>query len=239
MQTETTTTTTVSVPSHLHDSLATLLAPNLLPESLLLLLQTHVKPSTDASATEIPYDTLRQISQWAQTEPGRVSLKNNTLNPSDYTMIAMLAGTLSSPSAKLAPYKRPLSPEEEAMVKSKERKAISALLNGFLSTIAVGVAMWWLGGSISMRTDHKVLLSVLGAIAVAVTEGILYWIWQWRYHNALHSQKKLAAVKKKKVDGVGSEVAGDVNATVVTTSALDTAAEGSTRKRRGAATSES
>ncbi len=69
-------------------------------------------------------------------------------------MIALLAGTTTAPSAKLPPYRPPLSPEEIAILNSKEKKAISALLNGFLSVIGVGVAAWWAGGSIGMSNDE-------------------------------------------------------------------------------------
>ncbi|KAG8884933.1 hypothetical protein FRB97_002761 [Tulasnella sp. 331] len=151
-------------------------------------------------------------------------------------MIAMLSGTLSSPSAKLAPYKRPLTAEEAAMVRSKERKAISAVLNGFLSTVAVGVAMWWLGGSISMRTDYKAFLSVLSAIVVAATEAILYWIWQWRYKKALNSQSKRVMAQRKKIDIVGQDEIQDEapqEAVGVITTALESGTESGARKRRG------
>lgn len=44
---------------------------------------------------------------------------------------------------------------------------------------------------------QKALLSVFGAITVAVTEAALYWIWQWRYGRALQTTHKKAARRKK------------------------------------------
>ena len=69
-------------------------------------------------------------------------------------MIALLAGTVTSPAAKLAPYKRSPSPEEKAIIRSKERKAISALINGVLSVIGVGVAAWWASNSSGWKREN-------------------------------------------------------------------------------------
>lgn len=168
-----TSATTVSVPPHLHAALAELNDIPELPDELAGQLKIAIKPELDDSAAELRYDLLRRVSQWAQSGEGGDALKKKGLSelkhfdvrgvgvadsecagPSDYSMIALLAGTVTSPSAKLPPYKPPLTPEEEAILKSKERKAISALVNGFLSVVGVGVAAWWAGGSIGMRPDH-------------------------------------------------------------------------------------
>ncbi|KIO26529.1 hypothetical protein M407DRAFT_7813 [Tulasnella calospora MUT 4182] len=192
-----TSSTTVSVPAHLHAALYELNDITGLPDEIASQLNIAIKPELDDSASELRYDLLRRISQWAQSSEGRDILKERGLSSSDYSMIALLAGTVTSPSAKLPPYKPPLTPEEQAILKSKERKAISALINGFLSVIGVGVAGWWAGGSIGMRQDHKALLSVFGAIAVAITEAVLYCIWQWRYDRALQPTHKRSAKRKK------------------------------------------
>lgn len=104
------------------------------------------------------------------------------VGPSDYSMIALLAGTVTAPSAKLPPYKPPLTPEEQAILKSKERKAISALINGFLSVVGVGVAGWWAGGSIGMRQDHvssasiRFMRTILN-MCLLLAEGTSFRIW--------------------------------------------------------------
>jgi len=51
-----------------------------------------------------------------------------------------------------------------------------------------------------MRPERKALLSVFSAIGVAISEAILYWIWQWRLEKALHSKKFKNAKTKKKED---------------------------------------
>ncbi|KAG9046603.1 hypothetical protein FS837_003978 [Tulasnella sp. UAMH 9824] len=192
-----TSATSISVPAHLHAALYGLTDITELPDEISSQLKNAIKPELDDSAAELRYDLLRRISQWAQSSEGGDILKGKGLSPSDYSMIALLAGTVTSPSAKLPPYKPPLTPEEQAILKSKERKAISALINGFLSVIGVGVAGWWAGGSIGMRQDHKALLAVFGAIVVAITEAVLYWIWQWRYDRALQTTHKRTAKRKK------------------------------------------
>ncbi|KAG9018897.1 hypothetical protein FRB90_008478 [Tulasnella sp. 427] len=192
-----TSSTTVSVPPHLHAALLELKDTPGLSDEIATQLTIAIEPEVENSALELRYDLLRRISQWAQSDEGRGALEKKGLSPSDYSMIALLAGTVTSPSAKLPPYKPPLTPEEEAILKSKERKAISALINGFLSVVGVGVAAWWAGGSIGMRPDHKTLLSVFAAIVVAITEAALYCIWQWRYDRALKTTHKRSAKRKK------------------------------------------
>ncbi|KAG8946079.1 hypothetical protein FRC04_012057 [Tulasnella sp. 424] len=212
-----TSATTVSVPPHLHATLSELNDIPELPDEIAGQLKIAIKPELDDSAAELRYDLLRRVSQWAQSSEGGDALKKKGLSPSDYSMIALLAGTVTSPSAKLPPYKPPLTPEEEAILKSKERKAISALVNGFLSVVGVGVAAWWAGGSIGMRPDHKALLSVFGALAVAITEATLYWIWQWRYDRALQTTNKRVA-KRKKVE-ISSEADSKTEDTSATSAA--------------------
>jgi len=231
--------TTVSVPPHLHASLAALLEDGLLPRPLLDLLEAHIKPSIDDSSTEIPYDTLRQISQWARADDEQVRLKERVFlkipktqkDPADYSMIALLSGTVTAPSAKLPPYKAPPSAEEVAILRSKERKAISAVINGFLSSVAVGVATWWLGGSIHMRLDYKTLLSVFAAFVVAISEAILYWIWQWRYEKAVVSPKRRGLAKAKKTDGP-NEVTAVAEGVSTDASVIDASGNEVVRKRK-------
>ncbi|KAG8922750.1 hypothetical protein FRC02_011627 [Tulasnella sp. 418] len=187
------TETTVSLPNHLHASLLALVKSDILPEEINSKLTHHVKPTHDASSSEIPYHLLCDISKWTQSDAGKEALLTKEIDYRDYSMIALLAGTTTSPSAKLGPFKRALSPESAALQRLKDRKAISALINGVLSVVGVGVAAWWAAGSVGWKPEYKALLAVFAAFAVAATEATLYWIWQWRYDTALkkHSHRKI------------------------------------------------
>jgi TMEM199 family protein len=69
-------------------------------------------------------------------------------------MISLLAGTITSPSAKLAPYRRSPSPETKSLMRARERKAIGTLINGVLSVIAAGVAAWWGSGNSGLKDEY-------------------------------------------------------------------------------------
>ncbi|KAG8894609.1 hypothetical protein FRB99_001102 [Tulasnella sp. 403] len=222
--------TIVSLPPHLHESLLALIQHGDLPDDLSEKLKDKIKPTFEESTSEISYDLLRQVSQWAQASDTTAKLKESSLDPTNYSMIALLAGTITSPKSKL-PYKRPLSQEEIAHIKSKERKAISALINGVLSVVGCGVAAWWAAGSVGMRTDHKALLSVFAAIVVAATEAVLYWIWQWKYSNALKKHERSLGAKRKKTDGLLREHAIPEETVVIAQSGIEPKEDSGLRKR--------
>lgn len=58
-------------------------------------------------------------------------------------MIALLAGSTTSPERKFADYVPPKDPEVVQTEKMKERKTITALLNALLSIVGSGLAAWW------------------------------------------------------------------------------------------------
>jgi hypothetical protein len=68
---------TVSLPQHLHSSLRPLVP--LLPSTLSDRLQLYVKPTLEASATEIPHELLHDISRWAQNEDAKELLRREGL----------------------------------------------------------------------------------------------------------------------------------------------------------------
>jgi len=91
----------------------------------------------------IPYRVLYTISQWARSEPAQNLLKSKALDCHDYSMIALLAGTTTSPERKFGRYIPPKEPEEIEAYKIQERKSITALLNALLSIAGVAFAAWW------------------------------------------------------------------------------------------------
>lgn len=115
----------------------------LLPQELARQLEQYLAVSPPAT---IPYKILSGLSQWTRTDEGQKALKSNDLDAHSYSMIALLAGTTTSPERKFGSYAPPKDPEEIEAQRVKERKAITALLNALLSIGCVGFAAWWAGG---------------------------------------------------------------------------------------------
>jgi hypothetical protein len=92
----------------------------------------------------IPYSLLQSISQWSRTPPGLASLDNHdpALAPHDFTMIALLAGTTTSPERKFPAYIPP-DPHADRKREYKNRKAVTSVLNARLSIVGSGAATWW------------------------------------------------------------------------------------------------
>jgi len=93
-------------------------------------------------------------------------------------VIFLLAGTITSPSSKLPLYVSPPNVSENARRLVNNRKAITALLNALFSIAGAGYAGWWASGRTSWRDEWCVLFALTVASVVALSEGILYLIWQ-------------------------------------------------------------
>jgi len=183
---------TVSLPEHLHATLLLLLKPSPLPPSEIASgISSHVKQTIEESSTEIPCDVLRDVSNWAQTEDAAVLLRERGLNPSEYLMISLLAGTIFAPSSRPPPIVSIPDPDEQ---QRRDRKAISALINAMFSIIGVGVAAWYAAGASGWRDEWKVLFSIFASIVVALAEGGLYLIWTGRL--AKQERSKVGLTKK-------------------------------------------
>jgi len=92
-------------------------------------------------------------------------------------MIALLAGTTTSPERKFPAYIPP-DPHADQKREYQDRKAVTALLNALLSIIGSGAATWW--AAEGWRPEWRVLLSFMVATVVATSETILYIIWESR-----------------------------------------------------------
>ena len=99
--------------------------------------------SSDPPST-IPYAVLRHLSQWARTT-GCDTLRKQSppLDPQAYTMVALLAGTTTSPERKFGDFAPARDPADVQAEKNKERKTITAILNALLSILGSGFAAWW------------------------------------------------------------------------------------------------
>jgi len=97
-------------------------------------------------------------------------------------MVSLLAGTRTSPEKNFpkSGMTDTVDPEQEAERDRNDRRAISALLNALLSIIGSGVAVWWAADRLHWKAEWKVLLALSVAMVVAISEGVLYLIWESR-----------------------------------------------------------
>lgn len=148
----------VSLEPHLIQALIPLLP--LLPSSLATELSPYLSTETlnkksSPTTSTIPYNLLHSISHWSRTSPGISTLHSASppLEVHDYSMIALLAGTTTSPERKFASYVPPKEPEDVEKERARERKAITTLVNGLLSVGGSGAAAWWASASTGWRDE--------------------------------------------------------------------------------------
>lgn len=137
----------VSLEPQLLDVLR-LLHPRL-PNELASTLQPYISPpsssTSNANTPTIPYAHLLSLSKWTRTPPGLRALNTPpALDPSSYTMLALLAGTRTSPDRRFpAPSPSHAShndPAREAKKEMGDKRAIVAVVNGMLSVLGAGAA---------------------------------------------------------------------------------------------------
>ncbi|KAG6865708.1 hypothetical protein C0991_012524 [Blastosporella zonata] len=223
----------VSLESHLVDSLRPLQA--VVPKDIADTLSPYTASSPPPT---IPYSVLRAVSQWAQST-GLEILRSNSppLDPHVYTMIALLAGTTTSPQRNFGTYEPPQDPEEIEAAKSAERRSITALLNALLSVLGSGFAVWWAADKLRWKNEWRVLLALFSAIVVAVAEAVLYLIWQSRRSQSKAKRTKprhrTRRVQSKRDDELsGSEASsGGEKAVIISTSVKEVTDAGLRRRQ--------
>ena len=129
----------VSLESHLADSLRAV--QELLPTELGADLAAYIDSKPPKQI--IPYALLQHVSQWSRSKEGRKALGSKSIDPGTLSMIALLAGTTSSPEKNFGDYVPPREPEDIAHDKARERKTITALVNAVFSVFGAGFAAWW------------------------------------------------------------------------------------------------
>ncbi|KAG5721343.1 hypothetical protein E4T56_gene13000 [Termitomyces sp. T112] len=169
----------------------------------------------------IPYSVLRSVSQWASTT-GRetLRLRSPPLDPHAYSMVTLLAGTTTSPERNFGTYVPPQDPEEIEAAKSAERKSITSLLNGLLSVLGSGFAVWWAADKLRWKNEWRVLLALFASIVVAVAEAVLYLIWQSRLSNSKRTKPrhKVRRQLEKNNDFNGTETSSKEKPATISTS---------------------
>ncbi|KAJ7429930.1 hypothetical protein B0H11DRAFT_2264629 [Mycena galericulata] len=132
------------------------------------------------------------------------ALQSASLEPQSYSMIALLAGSVTSPERKFPAYTPKKSPEEADALKKAERQAITYLLNALLSIIGSGYAVWWAAWMTGWKNEWQPLLSLFVAAVVAIAEAVMYLIWDSRRSSNLPRHKLKVSPKKinQRVEGV-------------------------------------
>ncbi|KAH7929114.1 hypothetical protein BV22DRAFT_155949 [Leucogyrophana mollusca] len=148
----------ISLEPHLRKALTEL--PSVLPIELLDELASYLNRPEGPSNT-IPYGVLHKVSLWSRTSSGQDALQNCTppLDPRSYSMVALLAGTRTSPEKKFPAYAAK-DPEAERRRAADDRKAVSTVINAVLSVAGTGFATWWA----SERTGLRVEWGIVGGI---------------------------------------------------------------------------
>jgi hypothetical protein len=145
----------VSLEDHTMKSLKPL--TSLLPEELRSQLSTLLdRPVQAATAPAIPHALLRSISGWARSDQGRGALGSHEpkLNPRDYDMIALLAGTKTSPEKHFpATSGNWNNAEMERRRDISDRKTLTNVINALLSVGGCGVAVWYASGVAGWRNE--------------------------------------------------------------------------------------
>jgi len=227
------TTITVSVPPYLKESLVELeRCGEDIPISLRETVEDFLNSIRDgqrdgASTPEIGYETLHQISRWAQSEAGKSSLRSHGLDASDYLLISLLSGVTSSPSTNPPPYDPDeFNPNKTSRRAAQDRRAIVALLNALFSILGVGIGSFWIAGSAGWKLEHRTIFALFASIVIAATEGALYLIWsnrtnQKRSRRGLRRRSDLLGqISSKKDDGPDEPTPANVATDLTTDSAL-------------------
>ena len=158
----------ISLEDYLAESLRPLLA--ILPEHLAAELKdilnfTHAaqriashdsEPSERTMVRTIPYALLAAISKWARTPEAEYAMKGHEppLRVQDYSMVALLAGTRTSPERKFPVVVTPITITQVSHSREVgDRRAVIAVVNAMLSIGGSGVATWWAAGRLLWREE--------------------------------------------------------------------------------------
>lgn len=149
----------VSLEPHLAETLRPLvsLLPEELASQLIAVLADNVPSQNLAKNPDvpalIPHSLLSAVSLWARSPSGlsQLSSQNPPLDPHGYSMVALLAGTRTSPERKF-PVISSASNNDPQRERS-DRRAIVAILNALLSILGSGAATWWAAQQLSWKSE--------------------------------------------------------------------------------------
>jgi hypothetical protein len=192
----------VSLETHLLDRLRAVRStlPRELGEQVAEYTTSHVGASSPVETRSIPHALLHNVSRWARSAEGTRELEARGLDVKDYSMIALLAGTKTSPEKH---FPTPVGGwptiaqmrAQERKREITERQAIANVINALVSIGGCAAAVWYAAGVAGWQNEwvskdspclvlletlicsQRVLLAMLAAFVVAVAEAALYIIW--------------------------------------------------------------
>ncbi|EIW72220.1 hypothetical protein TREMEDRAFT_23042, partial [Tremella mesenterica DSM 1558] len=215
----------LTLPIHLLKRIRALLAADVaLPHDLRQeLFQYASSTSTDGVSAQdsepdlIPAQLLDRLSRWASMESSKQIFLSHSLNPTDYSHIALLAGTtiylpptqsarllLSHPPDKPSPYlPRYLSASPQSFGSEYRAlsKTLTTALNILFSIFGAAYAVYWAsvtGAGYSRETG--VLLGVLTGMIVGVADGVVVWGFTKRLNEG-REEARLMALEMNKGSG--------------------------------------
>lgn len=113
-------------------------------------------PSGSPAPQSVPYSLLRAVSRWARTDAGRDALLAHQppLDARDYDMIALLAGSTTSPEKHFpVPVGGWPQDERDRRREISDRKAVTNVVNALLSIGGCGVATWYAAGAAGWNNE--------------------------------------------------------------------------------------
>lgn len=162
-------TLAVSLEDHLADTLRPLVP--LLPKPLAAELDsilTAAPPPNYSGADSIdtapppvkvvPYDLLAALSKWSRTPEGEQALARHEppLRARDYTMLALLAGTRTSPDRRFPSVPVPGTTADSQAARRRElsdRRAVTAVLNALLTIGGSAIAAFYASGRLAWKDE--------------------------------------------------------------------------------------
>jgi hypothetical protein len=118
----------------------------LLPSDKATTLENYLNEAKRAEIAQIPYAFLLEISRWVQANSEMV-----TLQPEKYTMISLLAGSVTSPRSYFPPPESSVRRGRETI--SQSTKEVTTLLNCAVTIVGAGFAAWFASSKAGWRNE--------------------------------------------------------------------------------------
>ncbi|GFZ48669.1 hypothetical protein JCM24511_06418 [Saitozyma sp. JCM 24511] len=158
----------------------------------------------------IDVEVLEQLSRWATSNDGRALLKRKRLDPSNYLLISLLAGTEvylppsqrdrliasqnpEKPNPYLPSYLSPATPSFGREFRSLS-KQLTTIFNVLFSVFGSAFAVYFAATTgAGWDREHAILLGVLAGCVVGVADGVLVWIFAGRLEKSRKEARERGA----------------------------------------------
>jgi hypothetical protein len=190
-----------SFEAELQETLRPLLT--LLPLDKASTLESYLDKAKHEDKPQVPYELLSDISSWARANPESLLLPTER-----YTMISLLAGSVTSPRSHF-PHTEPMTLHGRESI-SETTKEVTALLNCAISIVGAGLAAWFASSKAGWRNEwvrfklvnriitdfpKRILFALLASTLVAIVEVALYIVLSSRIEQK--AKRKLKKMNKE------------------------------------------